>query len=96
MANELSKTEIKEIKIEQGNLDDLSSKLANEFEIIENSFITQVNTTLMKGSMNGDFEEWKEKQKINRIQLKKDLEKSKENCKKIVDKSLDNTSTLIG
>lgn len=91
MANELTKTEIKEIKIEQGNLDDLSSKLANEFEIIENSFITQVNTALMKGSMNGNFEEWKEKQKINRIQLKKDLEISKENCKKIVDKSLDNT-----
>lgn len=91
MANKLTKTEIKEIKIEQGNLDDLSSKLANEFEIIENSFITQVNTTLMKGSMSGNFEEWKEKQKINRIRLKKDLEISKENCKKIVDKMLDKT-----
>ena len=91
MANELTKTEIKEIKIEQGKLDDLSSELANGFEIIENSFITQVNTTLMKGSMSGNFKEWKEKQKINRIRFKKDLEKSKENCKKIVDKMLDNT-----
>lgn len=91
MANELSKTEIKEIKIEQNNIDDLNSKLANEFEIIENSFIVQSNVALMKNSYNGDYDEWKEKQKITREQLKKDLKKSEENCKKIVDKSLDNT-----
>ena len=91
MANELTKTEIKEIKIEQGKIDDLTSQLANEFEIIENSFLTQTNTALFKHSINGNFEEWKKQQKIVRVQLQKDLEISKKNCQKIVEKSLDNT-----
>lgn len=91
MNNELTKTEIKEIKIEQGKIDDLNSKLSNEFEIIENSFVVQTNTALMKNSINGDFDEWKNKQKITRNQLKKDLKVSKENCKTIVNKSLDDT-----
>lgn len=91
MEKELTKSQIKEIKIEQNQVDDLSSELANSFEIIENSFITQVNTTLMKNSRSGDFNKWKEEQKINREKLKRDLKTTKENCQKIVDKMLDDT-----
>lgn len=86
---ELSKTEIKEIKVEQNTIDDLNSDLAIVFETIENSFIIQANKALMLNSINGNYSEWKEKQKLNRIQLKKDVEKTKNNALKLIDNSLD-------
>lgn len=91
MKNELSKTEIKEIKIEQNNIDELSNDLSNQFEIIEDSFIAQKNVALTKYSLNTDFKTWKENQKIVRTQLKKDFEKSIKETTKVINKSIDNT-----
>lgn len=87
--------EIKELKIEQEKIDDLNSELSIVFEAIENSFITQVNTTLMCNSFSGNFKEWKEAQQVNRTKLKKDLEEAKNGFKKIVDNSLDETFKSI-
>ena len=91
MKNELTKTEIKEIKIEQNNIDELSNDLSNQFEIIEDSFIAQKNVALTKHSLNTDFKTWKEQQKIVRTQLKKDFEKSINETTKVINKSIDNT-----
>ena len=88
---ELTKTEIKEIKIEQGKIDEISDDLTNQFEIIENSIIAQKNVALTKYSLNTDFKTWKEKQKIVRSQLKKDIEKSIQETQKVVDKSIKET-----
>ena len=88
---ELTKTEIKEIKIEQGKIDEISDDLTNQFEIIENSIIAQKNVALTKYSLNTDFKTWKEKQKIVRSQLKKDIEKSIQETQKVVDKSIQET-----
>lgn len=88
---ELSKTEIKQIKIEENKLDELESELSNAFEIVQNSFRVQKDVMLTKNSMSGDFDEWKKAQKINREKLKKDLQVSQVNSSKIINNAINNT-----
>ena len=91
---EITKNEIKKIKIEENKIDELDNELSNAFEIVQNSFIVQKNVMLSKNSINGDFEEWKKAQKINREKLKKDLKTSENNSIKLINESI--VDTLIG
>lgn len=93
--NELTKTEIKKIKIEENKIDDLDNELSNAFEIVQNSFIVQKNVMLSKNSINDNFDEWKKAQKINREQLKKDLKTSEKNSLKIVNGAINNTLNSV-
>jgi hypothetical protein len=61
MANELSKTEIKEIKISQNKIDEFSDEITNASELIENSMRVIKNVALSEYTINGDFEEWKKR-----------------------------------
>ena len=63
MRNELSKTEIKEIKISQNKLDEFSDEITNATEIIESSMKVLSSVSLTKHTINGDFDEWKKQQK---------------------------------
>lgn len=71
--DELKKQEIKEIKIEQNKIDDLSSSLDRIFENVENDMIVRKNIALSKGSMTNDFDKWKKEQKVVKNQFKKEI-----------------------
>lgn len=88
---ELTKTEIKQIRIEENKLDELDNELSNAFEIVQNSFRVQKDVMLSKNSINGNFEEWKKAQKINREKLKHDLKISEKNSSKIINNAINNT-----
>ena len=88
MANELSKTEIKEIKISQNKIDEFSDEITNASELIENSMRVIKNVALSEHTINGDFEEWKKRQKIVRINLRKELNKSVKNSQILIKKTI--------
>ena len=91
MANELTKTEIKEIKISQNKLDEFSDEITNASEIIENSMRVIKNVALSEYTINGSFDEWKEHQKIVRVNLRNEINKSIKNSTIIVKKSIETT-----
>ena len=96
MENELTKTEIKEIKISQNKLDEFSDEITNASEIIENSMRVIKNVALSEYTINGNFEDWKEHQKIVRVRLRKELNKSIKNSKIIIKKAIQNIMSNIG
>lgn len=96
MANELSKTEIKEIKISQNKIDEFSDEITNASELIENSMRVIKNVALSEHTINGDFEEWKKRQKIVRINLRKELTKSVKNSQILIKKTIQNTMSNVG
>lgn len=96
MENELSKTEIKEIKISQNKIDEFSDEITNASELIENSMRVIKNVALSEHTINGDFEEWKKRQKIVRINLRKELNKSVKNSQILIKKTIQNTMSNVG
>lgn len=88
--SELTKREIQEIKIEQNDIEKISSSLDQAFEVAQNSLIVQKNVALSKGALGG-FDNWKKEQKVVKQQLKKDIKTSVNNITKIIDESLNNT-----
>lgn len=96
MANELTKTEIKEIKISQNKLDEFSDEITNATEIIESSMKVLSSVSLTKHTINGDFDEWKKQQKIVRVKLNKELTQSVKNSQIIIKNVINNTMSNIG
>ena len=88
--DEIKKIEIKEIKIEQNKIDDLSSSLDRIFENVENDMIVRKNIALSKGSMINDFDKWKKEQKVVKNQFKKEIANSTKTIKTIVNSSINN------
>ena len=87
---EIKKIEIKEIKIEQNKIDDLSSSLDRIFENVENDMIVRKNIALSKGSMVNDFDKWKKEQKVVKNQFKKEIANSTKTIQTIVNSSINN------
>lgn len=92
--SELTKREIQEIKIEQNDIEKISSSLDQAFEVAQNSLIVQKNVALSKGALGG-FDNWKKEQKVVKQQLKKDIKTSVNNITKIIDESLNNTISQL-
>ena len=88
--DELKKQEIKEIKIEQNKIDELSTSLDRIFENVENDLIVRKNIALSKGSMSNDFNEWKKTQKTVKNEFKKEIVNSTKTIQTIVNSSINN------
>lgn len=88
--DEIKKIEIKEIKIEQNKIDDLSTSLDRIFENVENDMIVRKNIALSKGSMTNDFDQWKKEQKVVKNQFKKEIVNSTKTIQSIVNTSINN------
>ena len=88
--DELKKQEIKEIKIEQNKIDELSTSLDRIFENVENDLIVRKNIALSKGSMSNNFNEWKKTQKTVKNEFKKEIVNSTKTIQTIVNSSINN------